>query len=182
VTPSARLERLSLGASSPQKVYAILDGARDERIYPAVLGCGMAFSCLYTGDLPKEMWETAPYLIHLQPDAPFTEELLRTGWGDSWGIFAAGTATLEELRRHFRRFLRVRDEAGKSLIFRWYDPRVMRVYLPTCNTEELKVVFGPVGLYWMEGEDPDDLMQYHRDGDTLGRTAVKLGSPRASGG
>lgn len=185
-SPSARLKRLSEalwpeGAASKLSVYAILDGARDDRIYPAVLGCGLPHCCLYTGNLPKEMWETAPYLIHLKPGAPFTEELLRSGWGDSWGIFAATTATLEELRRHFRKFLRVQDEAGKSLIFRFYDPRVMRVYLPTCNAAEQKTVFGPISLYCMEGEDPEELMQLHRDGDALGQTVVKLGAPGGDG-
>ena len=53
-------------------------------------------------------------------------------------------ATLEELRRHFRKFLKVEDPKGKSLIFRYYDPRVLRVYLPTCNAMELQTVFGPV--------------------------------------
>ena len=54
--------------------------------------------------------------------------------------------------RHFRQFLRVRDEAGREFFFRFYDPRVLRVYLPTCNSEELRTFFGPVELFSMEGE------------------------------
>lgn len=54
------------------------------------------------------------------------------------------------LRRHFRRFLRVTDEQGQPLMFRYYDPRVLRVYLPTCTAEELALVFGPVSAYLIE--------------------------------
>jgi hypothetical protein len=39
------------------------------------------------------------------------------------------------MARRRRRFLRVKDEDG--LVFRFYDPRVMRVYLPTCAAGEL---------------------------------------------
>jgi hypothetical protein len=30
------------------------------------------------------------------------------------------------------------------LLFRYYDPRVLRVYLPSCRPSELETVFGPV--------------------------------------
>jgi Domain of unknown function (DUF4123) len=160
--------------SSKLVTYAILDAARDDRIYPAVLGCKLPFCCLYAGKLPQEMLETAPYLVRLERDAPFSEALLRDGWGESWGIFALSTATLEELRRHLRQFLRVEDARGKPLIFRYYDPRVMRVYLPTCNTGELRLLFGPVGLYLMEGEDRATMLCFHRATDGLGEDRVAL--------
>ena len=31
---------------------------------------------------------------------------------------------------------------------------VLRVYLPTCNAGEMKTVFGPVGSYVLQDEDP----------------------------
>jgi hypothetical protein len=56
------------------------------------------------------------------------------------------------MRQHLRRLLTVYDEKGKPLLFRFYDPRVMRVYLPTCNSEELTAIFGPVASYILEDE------------------------------
>ena len=35
---------------------------------------------------------------------------------------------VDELRRHLRRFLLVKDESGRQLYFRYYDPRVLRLY------------------------------------------------------
>lgn len=155
-------------------VFAVLDAARDERIYPAVLGCGLPYACLFTGDLPRELLETAPYLVRLEREAAFTDALLERGWGESWGIFASTTAGIEELRRHFRGFHRVEDERGKRLIFRWYDPRVLRVYLPTCTPAELRAFFGPVYLYSMEDEEPGALLHCHRDAGALGERRVIL--------
>ena len=60
------------------------------------------------------------------------------------------------------------DEDGKSLYFRYYDPRVFRVFLPTCDREQLGTMFGPVGRYYVEGEKSDSLVQYSlRDGKLI---------------
>jgi hypothetical protein len=137
-------------------IFALLDCARDPRIYPLIKRQQINYSCLFAGDLPQELAEAAPYLVALSPRSRLTEALLTQGWGNSWGVFLESTALLPDLRRHFRRFLQVRDEQGKRLLFRYYDPRVLRVYLPTCTEEELAVVFGPVDRFVLAGEDAAD--------------------------
>src|SRR5262249_47179155 len=106
--------------------------------------------------------------------AEFTDWVLTEGWGQHWGIFATAPIELDALRRHFRRFLMVRDEHGKSLYFRYFDPRVLRVYLPTCNADELTIIFGPVVRYYAEGEDPSILLEYGRVDDELRQRTVIL--------
>ncbi|MFY2558205.1 hypothetical protein ACN469_11275, partial [Corallococcus terminator] len=41
-----------------------------------------------------------------------------------------------------------------------YDPRVLRTYLPTCNAEELRFVFGPIRSFLMEDEDGSMLLRF----------------------
>jgi len=69
----------------------------------------------------------------------------------------------------------VHDEAGKPLYFRFYDPRVLRTYLPTCNASELAQIFGPVECYVQEGEDPGVLLRFRQAGGKLvaGKEALK---------
>jgi hypothetical protein len=155
-------------------VYTILDAARDERIYPTLLEANREYCCLYRGDMAQELAEVAPYLVTLEPQAPFTTWLISHGWGDSWGIFLESSAPLEVLRRHFRRFLMVYDEQGKPLYFRYYDPRVLRVYLPTCTATELDTVFGPVRRYYVEGEDDQTLLEYAYTGAHLTQRRVHV--------
>jgi hypothetical protein len=109
------------------------------------------------GEISYDLAEAAPYLVHLTRDAAFTRWLLEQGWGRSFGIFAWTRADMETLRRHFRRLLQVKNEKGKTLYFRYYDPRVLRLYLPTCTPEEIKVVFGPLGRLLVEDEDGEAL-------------------------
>jgi len=66
-----------------------------------------------------------------------------------------------------REFLRVRDESGKRLIFRYYDPRVLRVYLPTCWPAELDTFFGPISAFITEGEDPGEILEFRNQHGTL---------------
>src|SRR5207244_1565000 len=87
------------GSAAP-RVYAVLDGARDPRIYPAVYRSGLDHECLFTGDLPHDLAEAAPYLVELERQAPFTRWLLEEGWGRSFAVFAWTRADLETLRRH----------------------------------------------------------------------------------
>ena len=155
------------GLPARMNVFAIVDGARDDRIYGAVDGCRLDKRCLYSGTLPWQLMMSAPYLVQLDRENRFTAFLLDNGWGNSWGIFLRSETRIEELRRHFRGFLRVRDEAGRRLIFRYYDPRVLRPYLPTCWPKELETVFGPVDCYLAEGEDAHQIVEFRRRGDRL---------------
>ena len=168
--------KLSEAASGQGELYAVLDAARDARIYSSTRGLAGA-RCLYEGEIPQPLAETAPYLVQLERGTAFTEWLLTDGWGQSWGVFLSTRASPDEVRRHLRHFLKVKDDAGRSLYFRYYDPRVLRVYLPTCNEEELKLLFGPVERFWCETEDGRSILEYQRKGPTLKRRALELPSP-----
>jgi hypothetical protein len=159
--------------ASGTSVWAILDCARDERIYPALRTSGLDFLCLYSGRLSPAVEAAAPYLIELAPQFKFTPKLIEMGWGRSWGVFLRVTDA-SNLRPHLRRFLRVRDDAGRVLLFRYYDPRVLRVYLPTCHNDELRTVFGPIHSYMLESADGDSLIEFAFDGSQLHERRTEL--------
>ena len=120
------------------------------------------YLCLYAGELAPDMAEVAPYLISLHRGDAFTEWLLSEGKGKSWGIFITANVAIQALYRHFRRFLMVQTEDGEKLYFRYYDPQVLRVYLPTCTDEELDQVFGPVQGFACAGESASEFGTYVR--------------------
>lgn len=148
---------------SSLNVFVILDGASIPDLLPKLQEEAPEHVCLYRGDLEPDLAECAPYLVRLDPESAFTRWVLTEGWGNHWGIFAMSEGELEVLRRHFRTFLMVRDPDGKQLYFRYYDPRVLRVYLPTCNKSETATVFGPVHHYVIEDENPGRLISFWPD-------------------
>lgn len=151
------------GPTTPA-VYALLDGARDPRIAPLAQQSGMEFSCLYSGKCSERLLNAAPYLVPLSRDRLFTRSLIDQSWGQSWGIFTIvpRSLSLKQQRDHFRSLLRVRDEAGRKLVFRFYDPRVLRVYLPTCTGKEARQFFGPIPRIMVEDQDADGIIGYRQ--------------------
>lgn len=166
VFPQERLIEALWPAGDDGHAFAVLDGARDPRVHAMVTASPLPHRCLYIGALPTPLARAAPWLVQLSRESPATRTILSAAWGKSWGILARARVPLPELHRHLRRFLRVRDERGRTLLFRYYDPRVFRVYLPTCTEDELAQVFGPVETYLMEAEDPARLLTFrHAQGE-----------------
>jgi hypothetical protein len=138
----------------------ILDCARDRRIYSDLVNSHFIYSCLYSGDLSYELERAAPHLVQLELEDKATRTLIEKAWGNSWGVFLKSGTRMERLRRHLRTFLMVRSWRGERLLFRYYDPRVLRVYLPTCTTGELQTVFGPIQQFWTESHNHDTLLRF----------------------
>jgi hypothetical protein len=157
-----------------RRVYAILDGASIPGLLPRLEQTRPENVCLYRGELSPDLAECAPYLVHLEPEGEFTRWILGNGWGKHWGIFALTTADLAALRKHFRTFLIVKSPESKRLYFRYYDPRVLRTYLPTCNPAEAAQVFGVVDSFLCEGDVPDKLLCFTREAGEVKRDAVQL--------
>jgi len=160
--------------SRAYRVWAVLDAARDKRIYSAVVGCYTDNCCLYSGDLPSDLKLAAPYLVSLDPEDRTTQYILKRGWGNNWGIFLRATSNMETLRRHLKSLLMVKDYKGRRLLFRYYDPRVLRVYLPTCWPGELETMFGPVKAYLAEGAESGTVIQYRLGDRGLVEKLVRL--------
>lgn len=169
------------GAARAPSVFAILDAARRRSIYAALQEFEGEYRCLYRGRLDPRVLAAAPYLVQLAEMAPFTEWLIERAWGDSWGIFLQAHADIEALRQHFRRFLIVQDERGRRLYFRYYDPRVMRVYLPTCVGLELTTVFGPVLRFVVEDGDATRALDFAVERGRLVTVAHLLGETVGDG-
>jgi hypothetical protein len=157
-----------------EKLYALLDGARDPRIFGAVDASYQDKYCLYSGerrwpgeDLGWDLVGISPYLVEMDKSIDLTDVFLRQGWNESWGVFCRSDAGISRLRNHFRGLLVVRSETNKKLLFRFYDPRVLRAYLPTCTASELRTVFGPVDAFVMPGAEPGTALECRFDGMQL---------------
>lgn len=129
-------------AVRPVRIYAVLDCARDPSIHDLLSRSYREKGCLFAGKLHPDLERAAPHLLELQAADSVTDEILRRGWEEAWGILIQSDSSFRTVRRHLRTLLRVRTEDGRILLFRFYDPRVLATYLPTCTPEELRTVYG----------------------------------------
>jgi hypothetical protein len=129
---------------------------------------------LYEGPKGDDLAPFAPYLVRLPPRSQLLDALVRQAWGHSWGVYLTCDRPFKEVRKHFRHFLFVRTPDDRDLYFRFYDPRVLRVFLPTCTPNELREFFGPVDRFLLEADNPDRLLTFRLDTGPLEQDALPL--------
>lgn len=170
------------GGRRQSYLYAVLDAARDERIYPRLrqLSATEHVVGLYQGRTASELASVAPYLVCLGSTDRVFDWLWDEGWGESWGIFVWSLVSPQRLREHFRRLNMVQTEDRQRLLFRFYDPRVLRAFLPTCDAAQLREMFGPVAAYMAESGDGGAVISY-RGPDRLMVTATALSAGAIAG-
>jgi len=152
---------------------AILDGASVPDLPVRIYKLEPPSVCLLTGELEPDVQYAAPYLVYLTRGKPFTDWVLSECWGKHWGIFAQSRHSLREMRRHFRALITVYDESGNPMMFRYYDPRVLTSFLPTCNGGELKTFFGKVDSFFAEKVESGHLMKYTLESGELAQKELE---------
>jgi len=153
-------------------LYCILDGASVPELPMRLYETRAPSFCLLPGELEPDMLYVAPFVVQLIPGNRMFELVLAQGFGKHWGIFAQSPHSITEMRRHFRTLVEAFDERGNSFIFRFYDPRVLSKYLPTCTGEELETFFGKVHRYFGESQDGKQLTSYALEKGALKETAL----------
>ena len=145
-------------------LYALLDAYNAPFVSTKVqeLGSEKALS-LFIGEAEIKYWDLAPYLIAIEESS--LDWVLQTICSSPCGILAFSKSGLETLRTHFRRFLLVQLPDGEYWYFRYYDPRIMRVYLQNCCPEELELFFGPVRGFGIADHETQDIVLLHMAGD-----------------
>jgi len=145
-----------------QPLYALLDASREPSVLKVILESKEEYQSLYEGAQGAQLAHFAPYLIRVPQKSALLETLVQQAWSKSWGVFLTCDQPLKDLRTHFRHFLTVKLPDGTQVYFRYYDPRVLRLFLPTCLPEETTQFFGPVKHFLMEAEDPKLALHFTR--------------------
>jgi len=129
---------------------------------------------LYQGRSATELAAVAPYLVCLGISDRVFDWLWDEGWGESWGVFLWSLVSTDTLRAHFRRLTMVRTDAGERLLFRFYDPRVLGEFLPTCEAAQLREMFGPVQRFMLERDGGREIASF--------RALEQVGAGQPAGG
>jgi hypothetical protein len=155
-TALAELER----QSGP--LFAVVDASRGPRPLRLLREAVDEHRSLYDGVTGDVLADAAPYLVALRRDSGLLDRLLREGWGSRWSIFLACKRPFKEVRRHLRRFLLAEDdETGERYYFRFYDPRTLRLFLPSCTLRQREDFFGEIDAFFAE-DDRGELREFPR--------------------
>ena len=140
------------GPDKPQ-VHMLIDGATDMTLSTRIRFGKLQYDCLFGEPLSQHLRAAAPYLVHLSAGSPQTCDLLGLSANAPLCVFVTAPPIIStrQLRLHFKKLLWVHDERGRQLYFRYYDPRVLAAYWPSCSAEERVQLLGPGHqLHWLQ--------------------------------
>lgn len=146
-------------------LYSVVDGAKDYKLALASRDLlGEPLRPLFE-DAPAHMDRVGPYLARIQCCNRYPDymRLWAERMGDNAGILLLSSAWPKVIRAHLRSIFTVYDEMGSMFYFRYYDPRVIRTYLPTCTAKESRQFFGPIRSILVEDEAVG-VMRHYRSG------------------
>ena len=133
-------------------LYAVMDAA-DAPAVPEYLESvdPSCWRCLYQGKSLRDYWAVAPYLVQV------TEGLLE--WiaenldHNSWGILLQSAAGLNGTYSHLRKLHMTRNPDGRIYYFRYYDPRILGLFLTILTADQSLQLFGPIeAFFYSNGE------------------------------
>lgn len=155
---------------SPEaRLYGVLDCAASPALHEHVarLEPGAA-RCLFRGELRPELRRVSPHLVELAPGDPLTAAWRNEGRGKAWGLQLTSRAGLHAVWRRLRRFTQARLPSGEGpVLFRFWDPRVFRVYLPLVEPDHVGAWFTDIDSYLAEAEDGFSTQRYSLSGGAL---------------
>jgi len=125
------------------------------------------FLNLFNEKSEQQLNSVAPYLFSYQNNSLFAKWVFENGWGNSWGVLFNAVLPKSNLQKHFRKLLLITTEKGEELYFRFYDPRVLKIFLPTCDQNQILEFFGPIESFICEGETKDEAIRFWHQNGTL---------------
>jgi Domain of unknown function (DUF4123) len=144
--------RAQIRLAPGESLYGIVDSARDlELAYEAKCLYQQEIWSLFEGDAAEAVCDVAPFFMMIDPASGYIENWV-SRWGKCAGILFTTSTDPYSLFAHLRHLFISEDESGQEYFFRFYDPRVITPYLPTCTPQELALFFGPI--HSIIAEDP----------------------------
>jgi len=129
----------SSGPSTDQpqsaRSYVIIDASKAFGVVDIIEGSGLPYRCLFKGVAATQRRDHAPYIVALDPLHSFTRRLFTCSaepwhfWEKELGIFVRFHGTIDDAAFHFRKFTKIRNDAGKWFYFRFWDSACLEDFL-----------------------------------------------------
>jgi len=154
--------------ATPQYTYAVLDGAKITFLPDMLAASGLEYASLYEGmefaskydpDEFASLVEAGPWLVQLKADAALTRHFFADNpenpdghylLARDAGILLKSVWNLPDLQAHLRKFIRLPDEEGINIFFRFYEPGMLDAALSVADAGQVAELFsGLTALWWL---------------------------------
>ncbi|WP_208352344.1 DUF4123 domain-containing protein [Pseudaestuariivita rosea] len=137
--PSWILDRLTdTDSGETRRLYAVVDAAKTVNLPELLQASGLPHTCLFDGKSAEELANVCPWLVELDRTTTFSRALFSSDpegkdswchWDKGCAMFVLSSAALKDIRKHFRKFLKVERSNGSWLYFRFWEDSVLPYFL-----------------------------------------------------
>ncbi|BAP40715.1 DUF4123 domain-containing protein [Pseudomonas sp. 21LCFQ02] len=142
-----------------RRSYLLLDSAQIDGLDQHLLQVGEFMAChpLYLNTAYAELADCGPLLVPVVAGSKLAD-LFHTQWRSRAGIWLETEASETELLDHLRSLVHVNLDGDVTVLFRYYDPRITRLWLADLQTFEQDRLMGPVQLIRLPDDDNNELL------------------------
>lgn len=143
-----KIECRSIDGSASQlpqmRTFAVLDASIVPNLETLLGASTLDHACLFSGKAFEEYKDVAPWLVELEQDAQLTRRIFTQDeapgalWDLAPGFFVRARVPLANMRRHLRKFTKLRDERGNWYYFRFWEATHARAHLYRVSTDSLR--------------------------------------------
>ena len=144
-------------------LYALVDAARSDQVLPRLASGQSDYQSLFVGTEKEPLFSAGPFLVSPGGDRALLKWLATEAWGESMVLFITSQAPCDQLLHHLQSLLKAITEENDERFFRYYDPRVLRNYLPNCDSDSGWRFMGPVARLMVEAEEGGRLLCWKRE-------------------
>lgn len=128
-----------------RRSYLLLDGAQIDNLLRQIYQLYEFPEChvLYLGTRYQPLSDVGPVLTRLIPNSRLEQHFFEH-WQHTAGIWLESDASEPELVEHLRSLVHAGLRSGVTVLLRYYDPRILRRWLPELPSDQRDRVMGPI--------------------------------------
>lgn len=160
-----------------EALYALVDASHDPFIIPPTIeALTPDAECLFRGKAKEDLGDQTAWIARIDGRGPLLDWLIDEVHGRSMVSFVTSELTVSRLAVHLRKFTKSRDAKGTEHFFRFYNPKVMRQYLPVFDAVQLATFFRSISSCIVEDtRQSNRLLVMRRADGALSRREIDFG-------
>lgn len=70
---------------------------------------------------------------------------------------------MDSVLKHLRSIIQIRDFKGQNFYFRFFDPDILKAFIPTLDNEQTDEFWGPISAIYVINQTKDDYLRFEKN-------------------